>query len=60
MTILHNVLIVLTILLYLLGRLCDDLGWYSWDGISTDALEAIAVGALACSASITIIRRFCE
>lgn len=53
----HNIIVILTIALYLLGRLCDDLGWYSWEGISTDGLEAISVGALTLSAALTISRR---
>jgi uncharacterized membrane protein len=60
MAVLHNILVVVTIALYLLGRLCDDMGWYSWDGISTDGLEAIALGALATSAILTIARRSVE
>lgn len=56
----HNILVALTIVLYLLGRLCDDLGWYSWKGISTDGLESIALGALTVSATLSIIRRIRE
>jgi hypothetical protein len=55
-----TILVILTIALYLLGRLCDDMGWYLWDGISTNGLEAIALGVLTASAGITIARRFYE
>lgn len=56
----HYPLLAITITLYLLGRLCDDLGWYEWHGLSADGFEAIALGALAVSAILTIARRSYE
>jgi hypothetical protein len=57
---LHYILLAITIVLYLLGRLCDDLGWYTWDGLSANGFESIALGALAMSAILTIVRRAYE
>jgi hypothetical protein len=30
----HNVFIIAAMTLYLLGRLCDDMGWYQFSGLS--------------------------
>lgn len=46
-----------SIALYLLGRICDDMTWYVWDGISGNQFEAIGITGLAVSALlITIVR----
>jgi hypothetical protein len=31
---LNHILIVFSITLYILGRLCDDMAWYAFNGIS--------------------------
>lgn len=52
-----HALVAGSIALYLLGRICDDMTWYAWDGISADEFEAIGIIGLACSAVlITIVR----
>ena len=57
---LHHFLLAITIALYILGRICDNMAWYTWDGISTNGLEFIALGCLTATALISIGRRICE
>lgn len=57
MTMIDNILITASILCYLLGRISDDMNWYDWSGISSDAFEGLAVAGLGASALLIAILR---
>lgn len=52
-----HILITLSILCYLLGRISDNMNWYEWPGIANDPFEGLAVAALGTSALLIIILR---
>lgn len=56
----HCVMIIAALAFYLLGRLCDDMSWHQFTGLSGTGFQAIAVGGLAASAIIITILRLRE
>lgn len=56
----HCVMIIATLVCYLLGRLCDDMSWHQFSGLSGTGFQAIAVGGLAASAILITILRLRE
>lgn len=52
-----SLLITVSILCFLLGRISDDMNWYEWHGISADAFEGLAVAGLGASALLIIVLR---
>jgi hypothetical protein len=60
MVTLDHVLIMISIPLYILGRLCDNMSWHAWDGITEDGIEGIAIAGLGGSALLITIARIKE
>jgi hypothetical protein len=56
----HYVFIISAMTLYLLGRLCDDMSWYQFSGLSAEGFQGISVGCLGASAVLIIILRLNE
>lgn len=53
-----NSLIAISIMCFILGRVCDDMNWYSYPAISSNNLEAISISGLIVSAFLIILARF--
>lgn len=56
----HLVFIIISLVFYLLGRLCDDMSWHQFSGLSSTGFQGISMASLAASAIITIILRLSE
>lgn len=57
MTVIHHVIVGITMALFTLGRICDDMSWYKFNGLSEIGFESIALGTITVSAILIIIRR---
>ena len=56
----YCLMIIATLVFYLLGRLCDDMSWYQFSGLSGTGFQALAMSGMAVSVILIITLRLTE